>query len=53
MIVVAAALALATWFRFYLMMSTSERVITDLRRAVFGHILGLGRHSSRRPAPVR
>ncbi len=41
MIVVAAALALATWFRFYLMMSTGERVITDLRRAVFDHILGL------------
>ena len=32
MIVVAAALALATWFRFYLMMSTGERVITDLQR---------------------
>src|SRR5207302_5380512 len=29
MIVVAAALAVATWFRFYLMMSTGERVITD------------------------
>src|SRR6266446_3753497 len=41
MIVVAAALAVATWFRFYLMMSTGERVITDLRRAVFDHILGL------------
>src|SRR3989454_8578930 len=27
--------------RFYLMMSTGERVITDLRRAVFDHILGL------------
>jgi ATP-binding cassette, subfamily B, bacterial len=41
MIVVAAALAVATWFRFYLMMSTGERVITDLRRAVFDHLLGL------------
>ena len=41
MVGVAAALALATWFRFYLMMSTGERVITDLRRAVFDHILGL------------
>ena len=41
MIVVAAALAIATWFRFYLMMSTGERVITDLRRAVFDHMLGL------------
>ena len=38
---VALALATATWFRFYLMMSTGERVVTDLRRAVFDHILGL------------
>ena len=29
----------ATWVRFYLMMTTGERVITDLRRAVFGHLL--------------
>src|SRR5436853_121496 len=41
MVAVAAVLAVATWFRFYLMMSTGERVITDLRRAVFDHILGL------------
>jgi len=41
MIVVAAALAVATWFRFYLMMSTGERVVTDLRRAAFDHMLGL------------
>jgi ATP-binding cassette subfamily B protein len=41
LVAVAAVLATATWFRFYLMMSTSERVVTDLRRAVFGHILGL------------
>ncbi len=41
LIAVAAALATATWFRFYLMMSTGERVVTDLRRAVFDHILGL------------
>jgi ATP-binding cassette subfamily B protein len=27
--------------RFYLMMSTGERVVTDLRRAVFDHILAL------------
>ncbi|HEY1291201.1 MAG TPA: ABC transporter transmembrane domain-containing protein [Burkholderiales bacterium] len=38
---VAAVLALATWLRFYLMMSLGERVVTDLRRAVFGHILAL------------
>jgi len=37
----AAALALATWLRFYLMMTLGERVVTDLRRAVFDHILGL------------
>jgi ATP-binding cassette subfamily B protein len=41
MIAVAALLATATWFRFYLMMSTGERVVTDLRKAVFDHILGL------------
>jgi len=41
MIGVAVTLATATWFRFYLMMSTGERVVTDLRRAVFDHILGL------------
>jgi ATP-binding cassette subfamily B protein len=41
MLGIAAVLALATWLRFYLMMSLGERVVTDLRRAVFGHILGL------------
>ncbi|MGA8006637.1 MAG: ABC transporter transmembrane domain-containing protein, partial [Burkholderiales bacterium] len=41
MIAVAAVLAVATYFRFFLMMATGERVITDLRRAVFDHILGL------------
>jgi ATP-binding cassette subfamily B protein len=41
LIAVAALLATATWFRFYLMMSTGERVVTDLRRALFDHILGL------------
>jgi ATP-binding cassette subfamily B protein len=35
----AVLLAVATWARFYLMMTTGERVITDLRRAVFDHIL--------------
>ena len=38
---VAATLAVATWFRFHLMMSTGERVVTDLRRRVFDHVLGL------------
>ena len=41
MLGIAAVLALATWLRFYLMMSLGERVVTDLRRAVFGHILAL------------
>ena len=41
MIGIAAVLAVATWFRFYLMMSTGERVVTDLRKGVFDHILGL------------
>jgi len=41
MIAVAVALSVATWFRFYLMMTTGERVVTDLRRAVFDHIVGL------------
>ena len=41
MIVVVALFALATWVRFYFMMTTGERVVTDLRRAVFDHIIGL------------
>jgi ATP-binding cassette subfamily B protein len=35
----ALLLAAATYARFYLMMSTGERVIADIRRAVFDHIL--------------
>jgi ATP-binding cassette subfamily B protein len=38
---VAFILAAATWTRFYLMMTVSERVIADLRRAVFAHVVGL------------
>src|SRR5687768_4210304 len=41
MIGVAALLAAATFVRFYLMMSIGERVVTDLRRTVFSHILAL------------
>src|SRR5688572_26960950 len=41
MIAVVALYAAATWVRFYFMMSVGERVVTDLRRAVFDHILGL------------
>ena len=41
MIGVVAVFAAATWVRFYFMMTTGERVVTDVRRAVFDHILGL------------
>jgi ATP-binding cassette subfamily B protein len=41
MILVVVVYAAATWVRFYFMMSTGERVVTDLRRAVFDHILSL------------
>ena len=41
LIALALALAVATYFRFRLMMTTGERVVTDLRRAVFDHLLGL------------
>jgi ATP-binding cassette, subfamily B, bacterial len=37
----ALILAAATWTRFYLMMSLGERIIADLRRCVFGQVLGL------------
>jgi ATP-binding cassette subfamily B protein len=38
---VSVLLAAATWVRFYLMMSVGERIIADLRRAVFAHVLTL------------
>ncbi len=38
---VSVLLAVATWVRFYLMMSVGERIIADLRRAVFAHVLTL------------
>jgi len=41
LIALALALSVATYFRFRLMMTTGERVVTDLRRAVFDHLLGL------------
>jgi len=41
LVAIAVTLAIATYWRFYLMMTTGERVVTDLRRAVFDHILGL------------
>jgi ATP-binding cassette subfamily B protein len=40
-IAVAVVMSAATWARFYLMMTTGERVITDIRRAVYGHLLAL------------
>ena len=40
-VAVATVLACATWTRFYLMMSVAERIIADLRRALFGHVLTL------------
>ncbi len=38
---VAVLLACATFTRFYLMMSVGERIIADLRRTVFAHVLTL------------
>ena len=38
---VATLLSAATFVRFYLMMTLGERVVTDLRRKVFDHILAL------------
>src|SRR5688572_10819151 len=40
-VAVAVVLACATWTRFYLMMSVGERIIADLREAVFSHVLTL------------
>ena len=40
-VTVSVVLACATFARFYLMMSVAERIIADLRRAVFGHVLAL------------
>jgi ATP-binding cassette subfamily B protein len=40
-VALAVVLSVATFGRFYLMMSTGERVVTDIRRAVFDHVLEL------------
>jgi ATP-binding cassette subfamily B protein len=40
-VAIAVLLAAATWTRFYFMMSVGERVIADLRKAVFAHVLTL------------
>ena len=41
MIAVVVLYAGATWVRFSFMMTVGERVVTDLRRAVFDHLLRL------------
>ncbi len=38
-VALATLLSVATYARFFLMLSTGERVIADIRRAVFDHIL--------------
>jgi ATP-binding cassette subfamily B protein len=40
-VALSVILAGATWARFYLMMSVGERVIADLRKAVYAHVLTL------------
>ena len=40
-VAIAILLAVATWTRFYLMMSVGERIIADLRCAAFSHVLTL------------
>src|SRR3954463_951870 len=40
-VAVSLLLAVATWARFYLMMSIGERVIADVRKAAFAHVLTL------------
>jgi ATP-binding cassette subfamily B protein len=41
MIAVVAVLALASASRFYLVMTIGERIVADLRRDVFGHLMSL------------
>ncbi|MEM1278250.1 MAG: ABC transporter transmembrane domain-containing protein [Pseudomonadota bacterium] len=41
LIFVAAALAIATAARFYLVSKLGERVVADIRKAVFGHVASL------------
>jgi ATP-binding cassette, subfamily B, bacterial len=41
MLAVVVVMAAATWVRFYLISWLGERVIADLRRAVFSHLLRL------------
>ncbi len=41
LLIVIVVLAVATYSRFYLVSWIGERVVTDLRRAVFDHVVGL------------
>jgi ATP-binding cassette, subfamily B, bacterial len=41
MIAIVATYALGNWLRFYLLMTASERVVADLRRATFAHLVTL------------
>ncbi|HSD53751.1 MAG TPA: ABC transporter transmembrane domain-containing protein [Burkholderiales bacterium] len=38
-VAIAIVMAVASYLRFFLMMTTGERVITDIRNAVFEHVL--------------
>ncbi len=42
LIAVAGALAIATAARFYLVTQLGERVVADIRNAVYGHVIGMG-----------
>ena len=41
LVALAAVLALASASRFYLVMTLGERIVSDLRRDVFNHLIGL------------
>ncbi|MDZ7790100.1 MAG: hypothetical protein U5L08_06325 [Xanthomonadales bacterium] len=49
---VVAILAGAAFARFYLVTWLGERVVADVRRDVFRHVIGLSPASSRPPAPA-
>ncbi len=38
-VAVALVMAVASYLRYFLMMTTGERIVTDIRVAVFGHVL--------------
>ncbi len=44
MMLVVGILALASGFRYYLVMTIGERVVADLRRDVFAHLVNLDAH---------